>query len=210
MNAVFVVGAAAQVLFSARLLVQWIRSERLQRVLTPEIFWELSLAASILMFLYGWLRNDFAIMVGQTLTYFIYIRNLQLQNRWQHFPLFFRAFLFGFPFMVVWYGYHNGHADIGRLFYNHAIPHWLIVWGVLAHLLFTLRFVYQWARSERRGHSHLPMGFWLISLLGSGMILIYAILRKDPVLFAGQAAGFVIYIRNIRLLRQQKRLSSRP
>ena len=82
---IYTIGFIAQILFSSRLVVQWITSEKQRKVITPTLFWTLSLIASFLLFLYGYLRDDFAIMLGQTLTYFIYIRNLQLQNEWQKF-----------------------------------------------------------------------------------------------------------------------------
>ena len=76
---IYAVGLIAQLLFSGRLLFQWILSEKHKKVLTPSLFWKLSLFASFLLFVYGYLREDFAIMLGQAITYFIYIRNLQLQ-----------------------------------------------------------------------------------------------------------------------------------
>ena len=82
---IYTIGFIAQILFSSRLVVQWITSEKQRKVITPTLFWTLSLIASFLLFIYGYLRDDFAIMLGQTLTYFIYIRNLQLQNEWQKF-----------------------------------------------------------------------------------------------------------------------------
>ena len=80
---IYSIGFLAQVLFSSRLLVQWITSEKQRKVITPTTFWTFSLVASFLMFIYGYLREDFAIMLGQALTYFIYIRNLQIQEQWQ-------------------------------------------------------------------------------------------------------------------------------
>ncbi|WP_457596306.1 lipid-A-disaccharide synthase N-terminal domain-containing protein [Hydrogenimonas sp.] len=201
---VFAVGFLAQGLFSARLLVQWIGSEKLKRVVTPTLFWELSLVASVLMFVYGWLRDDFAIVLGQSITYFIYIRNLHLKGAWPRLPLWLRTLLWLFPFFVIYFAFNNGRHDVLRFFHNHAIPLWLLVWGSVAQLLFTFRFVYQWVVSEKARRSHLPMGFWLISLTGSSMILVYAVLRHDPVLFLGQIFGFVVYIRNIRLLMKEK------
>ncbi|MBQ3881144.1 MAG: lipid-A-disaccharide synthase N-terminal domain-containing protein, partial [Bacteroidales bacterium] len=47
------------------------------------------------------------------------------------------------------------------------------------------------------GTSSLPLGFWIISIIGSATIIIYGIIRKDPVLILGQSFGFVAYIRNI-------------
>lgn len=205
---VYGIGFLAQILFSARLLVQWIHSERMRRVMTPELFWELSLAASFLMFLYGWLRDDFAIMLGQTLGYFIYIRNMQLQRTWYRLPRTLRSFFLFFPILVLTYGYNNGEMDTLRLFHNPNIPLWLVIWGSLAQVLFTFRFVYQWLLSERIKESHLPLGFWLLSLVGASMILIYAVLRRDPVLFLGQSFGFVVYGRNIWLHHRSRKGNS--
>lgn len=194
---VYVIGFSAQILFSARLLVQWIQSERVKKVLTPELFWELSLMASFLLFVYGWLRDDFAIMLGQSITYFIYIRNMQLQGSWRRIPTFLQIFLWLFPLFVVLYSYNNNEIDMHRLFKNEEIPLVLLLWGSIGQILFTFRFVYQWIYSERIKESHLPFGFWMLSLTGSLMILSYAVFRKDPVLLLGQLFGFIIYIRNI-------------
>lgn len=200
---VYIIGFAAQILFSARLLLQWIQSEKVKKVLTPELFWQLSLIASFLLFIYGWLRDDFAIMLGQSLTYFIYIRNMQLQGSWKKLPSFLRGFLLAFPFLIATYSFNNNQIDIERLFKNENIPFWLLLFGSIGQIIFTLRFVYQWIYSERIKESTLPFGFWMLSLVGSLMILSYAIIRRDPVLFIGQLFGFIIYSRNIYILLKQ-------
>lgn len=194
---VYGIGFLAQILFSGRLLVQWILSEKYKRIVTPSLFWKLSLFASFLLFVYGHLRDDFAIMMGQALTYFIYIRNLQLQGEWQKSPKLLQWFLLVFPVFIVIYAYNNGDYDLQELFHNEDIPIWLLVLGIISQLLFTFRFIYQWLHSEKRKSSHLPVGFWRLSVAGASLILIYAIFRKDPVLFVGHIAGLIIYIRNI-------------
>ena len=50
---IYALGLTAQGLFSARMLVQWLRSEKERKVVNPTLFWALSLAASLLFFLYG-------------------------------------------------------------------------------------------------------------------------------------------------------------
>ncbi|MBN4082770.1 lipid-A-disaccharide synthase N-terminal domain-containing protein [bacterium AH-315-A23] len=200
---IYSVGFLAQLLFSGRLILQWLLSEKSKKVLTPSIFWKLSLLASFLLFLYGYLRDDFAIMLGQTLTYFIYIRNLQLQGEWQKAPKLLRWFLWVFPALVIVYSFNNNTYDMVKLFNNEAIPLWLLLLGSIAQLIFTLRFVYQWIYSEKNNESSLPFGFWLLSLIGSFLILIYAVLRKDPVLLVGHLMGSAIYVRNILILRKQ-------
>ncbi len=200
---VYSIGFLAQILFSGRLLIQWILSEKNRRVITPSLFWKLSLLASFLLFVYGYLRDDFAIMLGQTLTYFIYIRNLQLQGEWKKSPRWFRFFLLIFPLLIVIYAYNNGEYDLYQLFNNEDIPSWLFLLGIVSQILFTFRFIYQWIYSEKTKTSQLPVGFWRLSVLGASLILTYAIFRKDPVLLLGHGAGLIIYIRNIFIWKKQ-------
>ncbi len=200
---VYTIGFVAQFLFSARLVVQWIKSEKSKRIVTPSLFWKLSLLASFLLFVYGYLRDDFAIMLGQSLTYFIYIRNLHLQGEWQKSPKWFRWFLLLFPVLIVAYAYNNGKYDMYELFNNKDIPFWLLLLGVVAQIIFTLRFVYQWLYSEKAKTSHLPVGFWVLSVIGASLIITYAVFRKDPVLLLGHGSGLIIYLRNIFIWRKQ-------
>ncbi len=200
---IYSVGFLAQILFSSRLIVQWITSEKQKRVITPSLFWSLSLMASFLLFIYGYLRNDFAIMLGQGLTYYIYIRNLQLQNQWQKIPKVLQWFLFLMPVFIVIFYYNNNKIDVALLFKNEDIPFWLLALGIISQIVFTLRFVFQWLYSEKKKESSLPLGFWALSLIGSLLILTYAIFRKDPVLFVGHILGATIYIRNLILLKKQ-------
>jgi lipid-A-disaccharide synthase-like uncharacterized protein len=200
---IYTIGFVAQILFSSRLVIQWITSEKQRKVITPTLFWTLSLIASFLLFIYGYLRDDFAIMLGQTLTYFIYIRNLQLQNEWQKFHWSLRLALYSVPTLIAIYYFNNNVMDRDALFRNEAIPIWLLWLGIISQVVFTLRFVYQWIYSEYKKTSSLPLGFWLLSLVGSILILVYAVNRKDPVLLIGHLLGSIIYVRNLILLHKQ-------
>ncbi|MCK0158719.1 lipid-A-disaccharide synthase N-terminal domain-containing protein [Cellulophaga sp. F20128] len=200
---IYAIGFLAQILFSGRLLSQWILSEKQKKVVTPSLFWKLSLLASFILFIYGWLRHDFAIMLGQILTYYIYIRNLQLQGEWKKWPSLIRAMLWIFPVLIVIYSYNNNQYDISNLFKNDAIPLWLLLLGSIAQVIFTTRFIVQWLHSEKNKTSSLPFSFWLLSLIGSTLILVYAIIRKDPVLFVGHIFGAFVYSRNIFLSKKK-------
>ena len=203
LNYIDIIGFLGQGLFFSRFLVQLLLSEKYKKVVTPSVFWKLSLLASIIFFVYGYLREDFSIMLGQSITYFIYIRNLQLQNEWQKMNRAFQLFLFCFPALIVVYAYNNGVYDLDKLFRNENIPTWLLTLGIVAQLVFIFRFVYQWLSSEKKKSSHLPLGFWVISLSGSLLILTYSIYRVDKVLFIAHAVGMFVYARNIYLLRKQ-------
>jgi lipid-A-disaccharide synthase-like uncharacterized protein len=104
--------------------------------------------------------------------------------------------------LIVIFYYNNNKIDVDLLFKNEAIPLWLLLLGVFAQIIFTLRFIYQWIYAERHKESSLPMGFWVLSLIGAFLILIYAIIRQDPVLFVGHLFGMLIYSRNAYLIRR--------
>lgn len=208
---IFGIGLLAQLLFSARILVQWISSERAGKVLSPVLFWQLSLIASFLLVVYGILRNDIVIIGGQILSYFIYIRNLRLKRSWRIIPPIFRIFTVMFPILAIAYILIGNEYNHHSIFDNKNISSLLLIWGSAGQIIFALRFIYQWLYSERIKESTLPLGFWLISIIGSLMIIIYAIFRKDPVLFIGQLFGFVVYLRNIMIsLRENKHIRIVP
>jgi lipid-A-disaccharide synthase-like uncharacterized protein len=199
---IYGIGFLAQLLFSSRIFLQWIASERQKKVLAPHLFWEISLFASVLLFIYGYLRDDFAIMLGQVITYYVYIRNIQLEHQWEKIPKWLRIFIYFFPTIILIYGYNNNILDKVNLFNKEHIAPVLMALGIISQVLFTLRFVYQWAYSEKRKESMLPMGFWILSFTGSFLIFVYAIFRKDPVLFIGHLSGLVAYSRNIFILKK--------
>ena len=205
---VFLIGIAAQILFSGRLLVQWIASERAKKVLSPTLFWQMSMAASFMLCVYGWLRNDFAIIAGQLISYYIYIWNLRAKKAWDTMPAVLRAVVSYLPVAAVCWFAIDWRETAEHLFQQENIPGWRIVFGTVGQFTFTLRFIYQWRYSARAGESLLPTTFWLISLLGSGMIIAYAIIRRDPVLILGQSTGFVVYLRNIMISRRAARRES--
>jgi len=81
---------------------------------------------------------------------------------------------------------------------------WL-AFGLAAQLLFTARFLVQWLASERAGRSIMPISFWILSIIGGAMLLVYGIQRREPIIILGQALAVVIYIRNIMLIRRNRR-----
>ena len=53
------------------------------------------------------------------------------------------------------------------------------------------------------------VGFWVISLIGSGAIIAYGLFRRDPVLILGQSFGFVAYIRNLMIGFKERKNADR-
>ena len=199
---IYVIGFLAQVFFSARILLQWILSERAKKVISPAIFWQLSIVGSYLLFVYGWLRDDFAIILGQIISYYIYIWNLDKKHQLKKLPFIIRTLLLLTPVAAILYMLKDASAFVDQFFRNEKIPLWLLIYGSMGQIIFTLRFVYQWIYSKRKDESLLPIGFWVISLFGSLIIVSYAIYRRDPVLILGQSTGLIAYSRNIYLSRR--------
>jgi len=204
---VYTVGFSAQILFSARLLTQWIISEKAGRALSPLIFWQLSILASFLFMVYGILRDDLSIILSQSVTYAIYIRNLHFQGHWKTIPRIIRTLVIVFPMLAAGWLAHGTSNNLYTVLNNPDISSALMAWGLFGQSVFTFRFIYQLLVTERRKESVLPFGFWLLSITGSLMVLSYAIMRRDPVLFLGQLFGCVVYGRNIMLIRRQYKLA---
>lgn len=196
---IFSVGIVAQLLFAARMIVQWFQSERAGRSLSPVIFWQLSLLGSIVFFAYGVLRRDLAIVLGQLVVYFIYIRNLHLKDQWVTVAPLFRGVVYLVPVASLAYLLSSAPGNLTEIVGNRDVPRWLMIWGALGQLVFTFRFVMQWLDSEAKKESVLSRAFWIVSLAGSTMIMSYAALRRDPVLLLGQLGGAVAYARNLSL-----------
>ena len=80
---------------------------------------------------------------------------------------------------------------------------WLVI-GFIGQSIFASRFLIQWIVSERASKSIIPNIFWWISILGSITLLSYAIHKEDPVFIVGQSCGFLIYARNLYLIKKNK------
>ena len=76
--------------------------------------------------------------------------------------------------------------------------------GMLGQVMFFSRFLVQWIASEKTGKSVVPLSFWYLSLGGGGLLLAYALWRKDPVITLGQLVGLFVYVRNLMLIHRHK------
>lgn len=86
-----------------------------------------------------------------------------------------------------------------------------VLFGFAAQAVFFGRFLVQLWASEKAQRVVVPVSFWYLSILGAGMILIYAVYRQDIVFIAGQAISLVIYLRNLSLhFRYEREKDSSP
>lgn len=197
-------GFAAQGLFSARFLVQWLLSERARRSLMPVHFWYFSVAGATLLLAYAVHQRDPVITAGQLIGLGIYLRNLEFIRRdkasakvlpwfWPWLGLMLAAFLSG---------YHFGPDSATRPL---VLDDFWTLWGFAGQTLFTGRFLVQWLYSERARRSVMPLAFWYLSITGGLMLLAYAVAVMDPVIILGQLFGVIVYGRNLMLIRRAGR-----
>jgi lipid-A-disaccharide synthase-like uncharacterized protein len=86
----------------------------------------------------------------------------------------------------------------------HDASFWLAI-GFAGNAVFFSRFLVQWLASERAGRSYVPVAFWWLSIVGSLVLLLYAIHRRDPVFTLAFLPNCVVYVRNLMLIRRERR-----
>ena len=194
---IYGLGFFAQSLFGARTIIQWIQSERAGRVVSPTLFWIFSLNGCFLFLIYGVLRNDIVILFGQTISFYIYVRNLQLKGFWIKIPYALRAIILPLPLLLfLWVGIYSPET-FEQTFSKADFTDRFMIIGSMGQLLLNFRYLYQWYHSEKVNESILPLGFWVISAVASVMVVMYGIYRHDPVLLVAQGLGLIAYLRNI-------------
>ena len=202
---VYFLGFFGQALFGSRLIVQLFQSEKAGKVVSPVMFWYLSLAGAFIFMMYGMVREDLVIIGGQFLSYFIYTRNLQLKGAWT-FPTLIKAVLLALPFLVTTMYFLN--TDRSGAFILDVFTNPVMLIGSVGQLALNLRFVYQWYYSEKRQSSILPVGFWQISVWASVLVIIYSLFHPvhniDVVLLVSQTMGIAVYARNLWIYKKGK------
>lgn len=75
------IGFAGQLLFTGRMIVQWLASEKSKRSVVPVAFWWMSLVGASMLLVYFIWRQDVIGVIGQATGWVIYVRNLILIYR---------------------------------------------------------------------------------------------------------------------------------
>ncbi|MEJ2080079.1 MAG: lipid-A-disaccharide synthase N-terminal domain-containing protein [Acidobacteriota bacterium] len=91
--------------------------------------------------------------------------------------------------------------------FAHGIQFWHVV-GFLGLVVFSSRFIVQWIESERRKESVIPVSFWYLSIIGSLLLLSYALVRRDPVFILSYLFNGIIYVRNLYLIHRKRRAAA--
>lgn len=199
------IGWTGQALFTVRVLVQWLASERAGRSIVPHAFWWLSLAGSLALIVYVIHRRDPVFLTGVSINTAIYVRNLVLVYRRRD-PRKERLS----PWVPVCSGL--GLAALAAFALTRAgadvvsfdQPLWALALGFTAQTIWSSRFILQWYASEKEGRSVMPSSFFYVSTLGALLLFAYAVVRLDWVMMAAYVLNPIPYVRNLVLIRRSR------
>ena len=202
---VYLLGLAGMGIYGLRILIQWYLSEKSQKVESPGIYWVLSSIGAIILYLYGWLRKDFSIIFGESVGYYIYMWNIGILGLYKRVPKIVVVLQALFPVVILALIVRDIPTFVDTFLRNEQVPPKLLLFGVLGQFTFEIRSVYQLVYSYKRKKSILPLGHWVLAVVGSTMIIIYGLIRHDWVLVLGQFSIF-FSARNLMIsLAEQRR-----
>jgi lipid-A-disaccharide synthase-like uncharacterized protein len=206
-TALLTFGFAGQVLFFMRFIIQWLFTERHKKSAVPVSFWYFSIVGSFMLLTYSVLIKDPIFILGQSTGAIIYLRNISLIYKERGT----RSRNFGFK-MVIMLIIYFAFVGVAAYFFpdvpRKAKVHYtgfIFAVGIVAQVMFFLRFLVQWLYSEKAKKSVFPVVFWYFSMGGSFLLLVYSVMVHDPVFIAGQSVGLLIYFRNLYFIRLEKK-----
>ena len=201
---VYLLGLMGMSIYGVRIVVQWYISEKSRRVESPGIYWIMSSIGAVILYIYGWLRKDFSIIFGESLSYYIYMWNISVMGLYKKVPKFIIVIQALFPVVIIALIAQDMPTFVDTFLRNEAVPRDLLWFGIMGQFIYEVRSVYQLIYSMKKKESVLPLGYWLMAVVGSLMIIVYGLIRHDWVLVIGQFA-IVFSVRNIMLYFISKR-----
>ena len=195
---VYLLGFTGMAIYGLRILIQWYLSEKSHVVESPGIYWVLSSIGAVILYIYGWLRKDFSLIFGESVGYYIYMWNISIMGLYKKVPRIVFIIQALFPVVILALIVKDIPTFTQTFLKNEDVPPLLLIYGVLGQFTYEVRSVYQLVYSYKRKRSVLPMGHWVLAIIGSSMIISYGIIRHDWVLAIGQFSIF-FSIRNLML-----------
>ena len=201
---VYLLGLMGMSVYGVRIVVQWYISEKSRRIESPGIYWIMSSIGAVILYIYGWLRKDFSIIFGESLSYYIYMWNISVMGLYKKVPKVLIIIQALFPLAIIALIAQDLPTFVSTFLKNDAVPPDLLWFGIMGQFIYEVRSVYQLFYSMKKKESVLPLGYWLMAVVGSLMIIAYGIIRHDWVLVIGQFA-IIFSVRNIMLYFISKR-----
>lgn len=207
--ALYFLGYVPNIAFTARFLVQWLKSEKEGRSVVPKLFWQLSITGNVLLCIHAWIQLQFHVCLISACNGVIAWRNLNLmkESRKQH-PLSTIIAVMSLVIITViicfllvapasqWFRIPQNSWNLSPL---EISPFWHFL-GALGIVLFSSRFWVQWWHAERKHKSELNPLFWWLSLSGGVLSVAYFTYIGDVANVLGPLFGLIPYLRNLMLI----------
>ena len=202
---VYALGLAGMGIYGTRIIIQWYKSERSHRVESPAVYWVLASIGAVILYVYGWLRKDFSIIFGESVSYYIYMWNIKVMGLYKKVPKWVICVQALFPVAIIGLMMRDIPEFVSTFLRNKEVPPELLLFGVLAQFTYEIRSLYQLIYCYKKKESILPLGHWILAVVGSAMIITYGLIRHDWVLVIGQFS-ILFSIRNLMIcVSQEKR-----
>lgn len=188
------VGWLSQACFFGRMALQWWHTRKAQgRVVTPRLFWVLSILGALLGATYAWLKvQDVVFAAGYASTLVIYSRNLRLDRTPGRGLPSSAVLTLTLLLVAVVIGALASDPKV-RSSWDQELWHWLLI-GVVGQFIWQSRFIHQWIATERHGEVAMPRSFFAISFVGGVLMLAYSAHKGDLPLIVGQVPGPLLYL----------------
>jgi len=86
---------------------------------------------------------------------------------------------------------------------------WMVI-GFGGQAIFGARFLVQWIASEKAKRIVVPALFWHLSIVGSVLVLVYAIYRLDAVFIVANSVNTLLYARNLYVHERSRTETALP
>lgn len=208
------IGMFPAVFFTWRMLYQWLRAERAKQSIVTPFFWKLSLAGNLLLLSHYIIQVQFPFAILQCCNALIAWRNLNLMgaktpcSTKQTMLIALLAICLLTAIFLIQSYWLIGYIDWIRtpkkpfdsLRTYHALGWHLF--GAAGGMIFSSRFWVQWWFAEQKKRSELGRAFWILSITGTILSLIYFTHIRDYVSLFYNCFALIPYLRNLTLLRR--------
>lgn len=218
----YLIGVAASAVFAGRFILQWVTSEMQGKSVVTRGFWQLSLAANMLMVIHSIIQSQYHVGLIQGCNAVMSWRNLNLMEE-EHNHATLRTVIASFigitTLVTAAFVAQGLWTESGFDWFRAPVTPWSkehvgvsTLWHVLGFLglfLFSLRYWVQWWAAEKHRVSHLGRTFWVISLIGNALVVVYFFRIGDLVNLVGPSMAIIPYVRNLILATRHKKLTER-
>ncbi len=212
----FPLGMIPSIFFAMRILVQWYQTEKRKTSYVGIEFWKLSLWGNLFLVAHYLIQVQYPFALIQGINAVISWRNINFINPRRTYKRntviaigVFASLLITLMFLA------QSYFIIGKLdwirspqkpFDPFRQSHALIwhIFGAIGSIVFASRFWVQWWLAEQSKKSELGPLFWYLSIVGSSMLIVYAVHISDHITLFYNFFGMIPYLRNIFFLRRAK------